>query len=123
MLEKMKKKIGFRVQSECAWLGEIKVHHVLPNKFVQAIGPFVLLEHILSLKQSSDELHKGVVGKCSHPYRGIVTLTYILSGEVEHLDSMGNHIKLSSGGVHCMKAGKGIVHDATEPTSSDATST
>ena len=116
MLEKMKKKVRFRVQNQCAWLGEIKVQQVLPNKFVQAIGPFVLLEHILSYKQSSDELHKGVVGKCSHPHRGIVILTYILSGEVEHADSIGNHVKLSSGGVHWMKAGKGIVHgEAVRP--------
>jgi redox-sensitive bicupin YhaK (pirin superfamily) len=83
---------------------------VLPNKIVQVIGPFVLLEHILSYKQSSHESHKGWVGQCSHPHRGIATLTYILSGEVEHLDSMGNHVKLCSGGVHWMKAGKGIVH-------------
>src|SRR5437773_12151682 len=107
MLEEMKKKIRFRVQSECAWLGEIKVRHVLPNKFVQAIGPFVFLEHIVSYKQSLNESHTRLVGKRSHPHRGIATLTYILSGEVEHLDSIGNHAKLSSGGAHWMKAGKG----------------
>ena len=83
----------------------------MPNKFVQAIGPFVFLEHILSYKQSLNELHTGFVGKRSHPHRGIATLTYILAGEVEHLDSIGNHVKLSSGGAHWMKAGKGIVHD------------
>ena len=69
------------------------------------------MEHILSYKQSLNESHKGLVGKCSHPHRGIATLTYILTGEVEHLDSIGNHVKLSSGGVHWTKAGKGIVHD------------
>jgi redox-sensitive bicupin YhaK (pirin superfamily) len=84
---------------------------MLPNKTIQAIGPFVLLEHIFSHKQSSDELHKPVAGKYSQPYRGITTLTYILSGEVEHIDSLGNQVKLSSGGLHWMKAGKGIVHD------------
>jgi hypothetical protein len=89
------------------------VQRVLPNKTVQAIGPFVLLEHILSHEQSSNESHKRVVGQCSQPHRGIATLTYILSGEVEHLDSMGNHVKLSSGGAHWMKAGKGIVRDET----------
>jgi redox-sensitive bicupin YhaK (pirin superfamily) len=106
----MKKEVSFRIQSQHTWANEIKVQHVLPNKFVQAIGPFVLLEHIVSNKQSSNEL-QGVVGKCPQPQRGIATLTYILSGEVEHLDSIGNHIKLSSGSAHWMKAGKGIVHD------------
>jgi redox-sensitive bicupin YhaK (pirin superfamily) len=111
MLEKMKKKIRLRVQSECAWLGEIKVRHVLPNKFVQAIGSFVFLEHILSYKQSLNESYTRLVGKRSHPHRGIATLTYILSGEVEHLDSIGNYAKMSSGGAHWMKAGKGVIHE------------
>ena len=106
----MKKEVSFSIQSQHTWANEIKVQHVLPNKFVQAIGPFVLLEHIVSNNQSSNELQE-VVGKCPQPQRGIATLTYILSGEVEHLDSIGNHIKLSSGSAHWMKAGKGIVHD------------
>jgi len=107
----MKKEVRFNIQNQSTWVNEIKVQHVLPNKFVQAIGPFVLLEHISSYKQSADEPHEEVIGKCAHPSRGIATLTYILNGEVEHLDSMGNHVRLSSGGVHWMKAGKGIVHD------------
>jgi redox-sensitive bicupin YhaK (pirin superfamily) len=111
MGKKMKKTIRLSTKNRPEWDGEMGVIHVLPNKFVQAIGPFVLLDHTFSYKQSSNALHEGVVGKCSHPHRGIATLSYILSGEVEHLDSMGNHVKLSSGGVHWMKAGKGIVHD------------
>jgi redox-sensitive bicupin YhaK (pirin superfamily) len=111
MWVKMKKEVRFSIQNQHTPVDEIKVQHVLPNKLVQTIGPFVLLDHTLSYKQSSNESHKVVVGQCSHPHRGIATLTYILSGEVEHLDSMGNHVKLSSGGVHWMKAGKGIVHD------------
>jgi len=109
----MKKKIQLSIKNQRARDDGIIVRRVLPNKTLQAIGPFVLLEHILSHKQSPDELHKSVVGKCSCPHRGITILTYILSGEVEHLDSMGNHVKLSSGGIHWMKAGKGIVHDET----------
>ncbi len=35
---KIKKKIRFSVYSQCVWLGEIKVQHVLPNKFAHAIG-------------------------------------------------------------------------------------
>jgi redox-sensitive bicupin YhaK (pirin superfamily) len=106
----MKKKVRFRVQNECAWVGEIMVQHVLPNEFVQAIGPFVFLEHIISCERSLGVSQKDFVRNCSHPCRGIVTLTYILSGEVEHLDSIGNQAKLSSGAAHWMKAGNGIVH-------------
>jgi redox-sensitive bicupin YhaK (pirin superfamily) len=110
MREKIKKKIRFSLNSQSAQLGGIEVQHVLPNEFAQAIGPFVFLEHFLSYKQSLNGLHKGVVDKRSSPLRGIASLTYILAGEVEHLDSMGNHVKMNSGGVHCTNAGKGIVH-------------
>ena len=107
----MKKKIRFSMQSRPVLVDGIKVQRMLPNKFAQAIGPFVLLDHIPSCKQTSDEHHKGANGKCAHPHRGVATLTYIINGEVEHVDSMGNHVKLSSGGVHWMKAGKGVVHE------------
>jgi redox-sensitive bicupin YhaK (pirin superfamily) len=111
LAKKMKKKILFSTQSQSAVVDGLKVQRVLPNKFVQAMGPFVLLDHVLSCKQSSDASHKADNGKCAHPHRGVATLTYIINGEVEHADSMGNHVKLSSGGVHWMKAGKGVVHD------------
>ncbi len=111
MRSEIKKKIRFSVQSQCAWLAEIKGQLVLPNKFTQAVGPFVFLEHILSYKQSPNGFNKGLVGKRSHPHRGIAMLTYILAGEVEYSDSLGNHSKLSSGGMQWTKAGKGIVHD------------
>src|ERR1700676_4790447 len=111
MRAEIKKKIRFSIRSQCAQLGEIEAQRVLPNEFAQAIGPFVFIEHFLSYKQSLNGLHNGLVDKRSNPYRGIATLTYILAGEVEHLDSIGNHVKLCSGGVHWMNAGKGIVHN------------
>src|SRR5215207_1961859 len=77
MREEIKKKIRFSLHGQCEWLGEIKVQQVLPNKFAQAIGPYIFLEHILSFKQSSRDSDKRFAGKHSHPLRGIATLTYI----------------------------------------------
>ena len=45
-----------------------------------------------------------------HPHRGIVTVTYVLAGEVEHADSLGNRGSITSGDVQWMTAGRGIVH-------------
>jgi quercetin 2,3-dioxygenase len=45
-----------------------------------------------------------------HPHRGIETITYILKGDVEHGDSMGNTGVISSGDVQWMTAGSGIIH-------------
>lgn len=45
-----------------------------------------------------------------HPHRGIETITYVLSGEVEHSDSLGNTGTLGAGDVQWMTAGSGIMH-------------
>ena len=45
-----------------------------------------------------------------HPHRGIETITYVLAGEVEHGDSLGNRGKLGAGDVQWMTAGSGIIH-------------
>lgn len=45
-----------------------------------------------------------------HPHRGIETITYVLSGEVEHKDSLGNTGTLGAGDVQWMTAGSGIIH-------------
>ena len=45
-----------------------------------------------------------------HPHRGIETITYVLSGEVDHADSLGNSGSLGAGDVQWMTAGSGILH-------------
>jgi len=45
-----------------------------------------------------------------HPHRGIETITYVLEGEVEHGDSLGNSGVLGKGSVQWMTAGSGILH-------------
>jgi len=45
-----------------------------------------------------------------HPHRGIETITYVLAGEVEHGDSLGNRGVLGAGSVQWMTAGRGILH-------------
>ncbi len=45
-----------------------------------------------------------------HPHRGIETITYVLDGDVEHGDSMGNKGIISTGDVQWMTAGSGIIH-------------
>ena len=45
-----------------------------------------------------------------HPHRGIETITYVLTGTVEHGDSLGNSGALGAGDVQWMTAGSGIMH-------------
>jgi hypothetical protein len=45
-----------------------------------------------------------------HPHRGIETITYVLAGDVEHQDSLGNRGRLGAGDLQWMTAGSGILH-------------
>ena len=44
------------------------------------------------------------------PHRGIETITYVLAGEVEHGDSIGNRGVIGPGDIQWMTAGSGIIH-------------
>ncbi|MEO6732247.1 MAG: pirin family protein [Ferruginibacter sp.] len=108
----MQKKISFSAQGQRADIGKIPIHRILPNRYADAVGPFVFLDHVGLFRRLTDEPSMKR-GTGTHPHRGIATLTYILNGESEHYDSRGHHAKVFSGGVQWMKAGNGIIHDET----------
>ena len=68
-------------------------------------SPFLMLDEIRSEK--ADDY---IAGFPPHPHRGIETLTYMLNGEFEHRDHLGNRGAVSSGGAQWMRAGRGIIH-------------
>ena len=72
---------------------------------VPEFDPFLMMDDF-----HSDQPSKYVKGFPWHPHRGIETISYILQGEVEHGDSMGNKGLISEGDVQWMTAGNGIVH-------------
>jgi quercetin 2,3-dioxygenase len=67
--------------------------------------PFLLLDDF-----RNDRPADYLAGFPWHPHRGIETITYVLSGTVEHGDSLGNRGTLASGDVQWMTAGRGIMH-------------
>ncbi|TAL36188.1 MAG: pirin family protein [Spirochaetes bacterium] len=67
--------------------------------------PFLLLDDFRSGKESDY-----IRGFPWHPHRGIETITYMLRGNVEHGDSMGNKGVISAGDIQWMTAGSGIIH-------------
>jgi quercetin 2,3-dioxygenase len=72
---------------------------------VPQFDPFLLLDDF-----RNDEPAKYLRGFPWHPHRGIETITYMLVGDVEHGDSLGNKGIISSGDVQWMTAGSGIIH-------------
>ena len=67
--------------------------------------PFLLLDDFRN--DRPDEYRAGFPW---HPHRGIETITYVLAGNVEHRDSLGNRGDLGAGDVQWMTAGRGILH-------------
>ncbi len=67
--------------------------------------PFLLLDDF-----RNDRPEDYLAGFPWHPHRGIETITYVLTGTVEHGDSMGNSGIISAGDVQWMTAGSGIIH-------------
>jgi redox-sensitive bicupin YhaK (pirin superfamily) len=72
---------------------------------VPLFDPFLMLDDFRS--DRPEYYRKGFPW---HPHRGIETITYVLTGDVEHGDSMGNKGVISSGDVQWMTAGSGIIH-------------
>jgi len=67
--------------------------------------PFLLLDDF-----RNDNPEQYLAGFPWHPHRGIETITYVLAGEVDHGDSLGNKGTLGVGDVQWMTAGSGIMH-------------
>ncbi len=72
---------------------------------VPQFDPFLMLDDFRSTDPA-----KYLPGFPWHPHRGIETITYVLEGNVEHGDSMGNRGDIRSGDVQWMTAGSGIIH-------------
>jgi quercetin 2,3-dioxygenase len=71
----------------------------------KGFDPFLLLDDF-----RSDIPGNYIKGFPWHPHRGIETITYILDGNVEHGDSLGNSGVIGPGDVQWMTAGSGIIH-------------
>lgn len=67
--------------------------------------PFLLFDDF-----RNDEPEQYTQGFPWHPHRGIETITYVLAGDVEHRDSLGNQGSLGAGDLQWMTAGSGILH-------------
>jgi redox-sensitive bicupin YhaK (pirin superfamily) len=68
----------------------------------ESLDPFLVL----------DDVHSDASTKWFpwHPHRGIESITYMLRGEIDHIDSMGNGGTIRSGDALWIATGRGIIH-------------
>jgi redox-sensitive bicupin YhaK (pirin superfamily) len=83
----------------------VHLHRAFGFGRTDEFDPFLLLDDF-----RNDNPDQYLAGFPWHPHRGMETITYVLAGNVDHGDSLGNRGTLGSGDVQWMTAGSGILH-------------
>jgi hypothetical protein len=86
--------------------GGFLVRRPFPKASFSEFDPFLLLDEMGPMELAPGEAK----GAPDHPHRGFETVTYLLSGEMEHKDSRGHAGRLRAGDVQWMTAGAGVIH-------------
>ena len=84
----------------------VKLSRCIGGHGLDYCDPFLLLDHF-----GSDDPADYLAGFPMHPHRGIETVTYMLEGEVDHRDTLGNEGRIGAGDVQWMTSGGGIMHE------------
>lgn len=84
----------------------VRLRRSIGGRALDYLDPFLLLDHF-----ESDEPNDYLAGFPLHPHRGIETVTYMLAGEVDHKDTIGNAGTIGPGDVQWMTAGGGLMHE------------
>lgn len=87
-------------------IGGFEVRRALPFRSKQMVGPFIFWDQM----GPGEFLSGQGIDVRPHPHIGLTTVTYLLSGSIDHRDSLGNDLRIQAGDVNLMTAGAGIVH-------------
>lgn len=84
----------------------VRLKRSIATASLDNLDPFLLFDHF-----GSDKPEDYIKGFPMHPHRGIETVTYMINGNVNHKDSIGNAGSIGPGDIQWMTAGGGIMHE------------
>jgi redox-sensitive bicupin YhaK (pirin superfamily) len=109
---------GFDVtEAREARVGDMTVRRLLPLRPRRSVGAWCFVDHYGPMSVD------GVAGMRvpPHPHIGLQTVTWLISGNVLHRDSLGSEQMIRPGQLNLMTAGRGIAHAEESPAHHDPT--
>lgn len=94
-------------EAEYEPIADLATWRAMPTREVPALDPFLFLNHHGPQHYGPD--NRGLPFG-PHPHRGFETLTFVLQGDITHVDSVTGESVIAAGGIQWMTAGSGLVH-------------
>ena len=87
-------------------VGSLPVRRALPTRRRRTVGAWCFADHMgpARVDPATDP------GVGPHPHTGLATVTWLLAGELRHLDSLGTEQVIRPGQLNLMTAGDGVQH-------------
>jgi quercetin 2,3-dioxygenase len=102
-------------EARVARVGDMTVRRLLPLRLRRSVGAWCFVDHYGPMSVD------GVTGMRvpPHPHIGLQTVTWLISGNVLHRDSLGSEQMIRPGQLNLMTAGRGIAHSEESPVEHD----
>jgi redox-sensitive bicupin YhaK (pirin superfamily) len=102
-------------EARIARVGDMTVRRLMPLRARRSVGAWCFVDHYGPMSVD------GVAGMLvpPHPHIGLQTVTWLLSGNVLHRDSLGSEQMIRPGQLNLMTAGRGIAHAEESPVEHD----
>jgi hypothetical protein len=92
-------------------VGSLPVRRLLPQRPRRTVGSWCFADHAGPVA----ETRAGELGIGPHPHMGLQTVTWLVEGELLHLDSLGSEQPIRPGQLNLMTAGHGVAHAEEDP--------
>jgi hypothetical protein len=92
-------------------VGSLPVRRVLPQRPRRTVGAWCFCDHVGPVVGE----RAGAFGIGPHPHMGLQTVTWLVSGELVHLDSLGSEQQIEPGQLNLMKAERPVAADYQSP--------